>query len=79
MFVGLGVSGVVPVIHGVSQDGYQQLDQRMGLTWVLLEGGLYIFGAFLYGVSLPLDVRSSGLQLISAADTLAGAPIPRSP
>ena len=52
MFVGLGLSGVIPVIHGVLAEGYDPLNARMGLTWVLLQGGLYIFGAFLYAVSL---------------------------
>lgn len=52
MFVGLGLSGVIPVLHGLSFCGYRQLDERMGLSWVLLQGGLYIFGAFLYAVSI---------------------------
>lgn len=52
MFVGLGVSGVVPVIHGSIIYGFNELDERMGLTWVLLEGALYIFGAFIYAVSV---------------------------
>ncbi|KAI0392886.1 hemolysin-III channel protein Izh2 [Xylariaceae sp. FL0594] len=53
MFVGLGVSGVVPVCHGLKIYGYQSLNERMGLNWVLLEGALYIFGAFLYAVRWP--------------------------
>lgn len=52
MFVGLGVSGVIPVLHGLSFYGYRQLDERMSLSWVLLQGGLYIFGAFFYAVSI---------------------------
>ena len=51
MFVGLGLSGVIPVLHGLSFYGYRELDERMGLSWVLLQGALYIFGAFLYAVS----------------------------
>lgn len=47
MFVGLGVSGVIPVCHGLSIYGYRSLDERMGLNWVLFQGFLYIFGAFL--------------------------------
>lgn len=54
VFVGLGVSGIVPVCHGLSIYGYRGLDERMGLNWVLLQGLLYILGAFLYGVSLVL-------------------------
>ena len=57
MFVGLGVSGVVPVVHGVRLYGFEHLNERMGLNWVLLQGLLYIFGAFIYAVSsVPLLV-----------------------
>ncbi|KAI0898454.1 HlyIII-domain-containing protein [Annulohypoxylon nitens] len=52
MFVGLGASGVIPVCHGLSIYGYQALDDRMGLNWVLFQGFLYIFGAFLILTSL---------------------------
>ncbi|RWA09300.1 hypothetical protein EKO27_g5824 [Xylaria grammica] len=56
MFVGLGVSGVVPVFHGLTIYGYHSLNERMGLNWVLFEGVLYIFGAFLYAVSKQSSV-----------------------
>ncbi|OTB08716.1 hypothetical protein M426DRAFT_51747 [Hypoxylon sp. CI-4A] len=56
MFVGLGASGVVPVCHGLSIYGYQALEERMGLNWVLFQGFLYIFGAFL-GILTSLWVR----------------------
>jgi len=52
MFVGLGVSGVVPVIHGMRLYGLEHMNQRMGLSWVLLQGFLYILGAFIYAASL---------------------------
>jgi len=51
MFVGLGTSGIVPVMHGIQIYGWQGMEDRMGLTWVLLQGFLYIFGAFIYVVS----------------------------
>lgn len=51
MFVGLGVSGVVPVVHGLTIYGFRELDERMGLSWVLSEGFLYILGAVIYAVS----------------------------
>ena len=51
MFVGLGLSGVIPVIHGTYVYGFWHLDERMGLRWVMIQGALYIFGAFLYAVS----------------------------
>lgn len=52
MFIGLGLSGVVPVIHGVSIYGYSGLEDRMSISWVIAQGTMYIFGAVLYAVSL---------------------------
>lgn len=51
MFVGLGVSSVIPVAHATSIYGFQELNQRMGLSWVILQGALYISGAVIYAVS----------------------------
>lgn len=53
MFVGLGMSGVVPILHALEFYGFSEIDNRMGLSWILLEGGLYTFGAFLYAVRTP--------------------------
>lgn len=50
MFVSLGASGVLPVCQALTIYGYHDLEMRMGLNWVLLQGFLYIFGAFLYAV-----------------------------
>lgn len=52
MFIGLGLSGVVPVIHGVFIYGYSGLEDRMSISWVIAQGAVYIFGAVLYAVSL---------------------------
>jgi adiponectin receptor len=51
MFVGMGISAVVPVLDGISVYGLQQMRRQMGLVWVVLQGALYIFGAGLYAVS----------------------------
>ncbi len=54
MFVGLGLSSVVPVVHALRLYGFRHMDERMGLRWVFLQGALYIIGAFIYAVrSLP--------------------------
>ncbi|KAI2640644.1 HlyIII-domain-containing protein [Hypomontagnella submonticulosa] len=80
MFVGLGVSGIVPVCHAVSIYGYQSLDERMGLSWVLFQGFLYIFGAFLYAIRWPersfpgtFDIWGSSHQLFHILILLAAA------
>ncbi|KAI9148063.1 ADIPOR-like receptor IZH2 [Paramyrothecium foliicola] len=53
MFIGLGLSGVIPMIHGLTIYGYQGLEDRMSLSWVILHGAMYIFGAVLYAVRWP--------------------------
>ena len=50
MFVGFGLSAVFPVLHGVYMYGVEQMQQSMGLYWVILQGSLYILGAALYTV-----------------------------
>jgi adiponectin receptor len=70
MFVALGLSGVIPVLHGLALDGPRVMDQRMGLRYVALEAGLYIFGAGLYVLRWPersfprtFDILGSSHQL----------------
>lgn len=50
MFVGFGFSAVFPVLHGVYMYGVEQMQQSIGLYWVILQGSLYILGAALYAV-----------------------------
>ncbi|KAK5632968.1 hypothetical protein RRF57_008682 [Xylaria bambusicola] len=80
MFVGLGVSGVIPVCHGLMMYGYRSLNERMGLNWVLFQGALYIFGAILYAVRWPertspgtFDIWGHSHQLFHILILLAAA------
>ncbi|KAH6646394.1 hemolysin-III channel protein Izh2 [Truncatella angustata] len=80
MFVGLGVSGVLPVCQGITIYGYKDLEERMGLNWVLLQGFLYIFGAFLYAMRWPersapgtFDIWGSSHQLFHILILFAAA------
>lgn len=50
MFVGLGASGVVPILHGLQMYGFEAMNERMSLGLVVLQGLIYMFGAFLYAV-----------------------------
>lgn len=50
MFVGLGASGVVPMVQGIQTYGFEAMDERMSLRLVILQGLIYMFGAFLYAV-----------------------------
>lgn len=57
MFVAMGLSAVFPVIHGVELYGVSEMRNREGLTWLVLQGFLYIFGAGLYAVCIYTFVR----------------------
>ena len=50
MFVAMGLSAVVPVIHGVKMYGVHVLEKKIGLSWLFGQGVLYIIGAGLYAV-----------------------------
>ncbi len=58
MFVGMGISAVFPVLDGLKTFGLQAMEKQMGLSWLVLQGALYIFGAGLYAVSYTLDFRA---------------------
>lgn len=51
MFVAMGLSAVFPVFHGLKLYGYVQLERQIGLSWMVLQGALYIAGAGIYAVS----------------------------
>lgn len=53
MFVGMGISAIIPVLDGMRMFGLHAMENQMGLSWVVLQGALYIFGAGLYAVSRP--------------------------
>ncbi|KAJ4389712.1 hypothetical protein N0V93_007184 [Gnomoniopsis smithogilvyi] len=80
MFVCLGVSGVVPVVHGITVYGYQELNERMGLSWVIFQGFLYILGAFIYAIRWPerlfprtFDIWGSSHQIFHVLILMAAA------
>ena len=52
MFVAMGLSAIFPVLHGIELYGINEMRDRIGLTWLVLQGFLYILGASLYAVSL---------------------------
>ena len=51
MFVAMGLSAVFPVLHGLRVYGVAQLEKQIGLSWLVLQGILYVLGAVLYAVS----------------------------
>ena len=50
MFVGFGLSAVLPVFHGAYVYGIEHMNYSIGLGWVLLQGFLYVLGAVIYAV-----------------------------
>lgn len=53
VFIGLGLSGVFPMIHGFHTYGIRTLVLEMGFLWVLISGALYILGALIYANKIP--------------------------
>lgn len=53
MFVGLGLSGVIPALHYVITDGFWHAINKAALGWLVLMAFLYIFGAVIYAARIP--------------------------
>ena len=53
MFVALGLSAVFPVLHGLKVYGLHQMHKQIGLSWLVLQGVLYIAGAGIYAARIP--------------------------
>lgn len=50
MFVAMGLSAIFPVLHGLQLYGIRNMNSRIGLSWLVLQGCLYILGAAVYAV-----------------------------
>lgn len=53
VFVGLGLSGVVPSLHFVISEGLIKATTMGQMGWLLLMATLYITGACLYAARIP--------------------------
>lgn len=53
VFVGLGLSGVVPTLHFVISEGLFKATTMGQMGWLLLMAALYITGACLYAARIP--------------------------
>lgn len=58
MFLAMGLSAILPVVHGVVLLGVAQMERQMGLFWVILQGSLYVIGAIIYAVGLFAEINS---------------------
>lgn len=61
-----GLSAVIPVIHGLFLYGHKQMEQQMGLSWVILQGVAYISGAGLYAVNDSTNRPNVSLTVLQA-------------
>ncbi|CAC9887834.1 unnamed protein product, partial [Aureobasidium pullulans] len=80
MFVAMGLSAVIPVLHGISLFGVEQLQRQMGLSWLVLQGVLYVSGAAIYAARIPerlkpgsFDIWGSSHQIFHVLVLLAAA------
>jgi len=55
MFTSMGLSAVIPVIHGLQMYGTAQLEKQIGLSWLVSQGVLYIAGAAIYAVGSAMS------------------------
>ena len=58
MFVAMGLSAIFPVVHGLVLYGVTSMERRIGLSWLVLQGVLYIGGAGLYAVGASSVYRT---------------------
>lgn len=50
MFLAMGLSAIIPVIHGLRLYGLERMVGLIGLPWLISQGGMYVIGALLYAV-----------------------------
>jgi len=53
VFIGLGLSGVIPAMHYVITNGFHDAIYEAALGWLSLMAILYIIGAVIYAARIP--------------------------
>jgi adiponectin receptor len=78
MFVLMGLSAVIPMVHGIRVYGYAYMRDAAGMNWVVFQGALYIIGAGLYAARIPekwspgtYDIWGSSHQIFHVLVVLA--------
>lgn len=66
----MGLSAVVPVLHGLKLYGLQEMNDRISLVWLVTQGFLYVLGAGLYAVSF--STSDGQIHEWSLSDSLSG-------
>ncbi|KAF2718855.1 HlyIII-domain-containing protein [Polychaeton citri CBS 116435] len=79
-FVAMGLMAIFPSIHGLLLYGLAQLELRIGFSWLVTQGVLYITGAAIYAARIPerwkpgqFDLFGSSHQIFHVLVVLAAA------
>ncbi|KAJ9604594.1 hypothetical protein H2200_010708 [Cladophialophora chaetospira] len=59
MFIGMGISAIFSVFDGLKMFGWEDMEKQIGLSWLVLQGTLYILGAGLPGFQKHGTLESS--------------------
>ena len=53
MFIAMGLSAIIPVLHGLRIYGINGMEDRIGLWWLIAQGVTYVVGATIYAMRIP--------------------------
>ncbi|KAK6347175.1 hypothetical protein TWF696_007251 [Orbilia brochopaga] len=67
MFVAMGLSGVLPLLHGMQLRGLAEASRRCGMPWLLAEGVSYIIGAGMYAARVPERWQPGRFDIVGAS------------
>ncbi|KAH7083415.1 putative membrane protein [Paraphoma chrysanthemicola] len=79
MYSGLGLSFIIPIVHGISKFGWETQMWRMSLDWMALMATFNLVGGAMYGMRIPekwypyrFDVWGSSHQIMHCLVICAG-------
>jgi len=67
LFVSMGLSGVIPVIHGMFAFGPSRMDRTISLKWLIGQGVLYTTGAVIYAMRIPESIKPGWFDLVGSS------------
>ena len=67
MFVSLGMSSAIPIVHGYLLYGIDNMSRQIGLRWFLFGGSLNILGAIIYAARFPERLRPGEFDILGSS------------
>lgn len=67
VFLGVGLSGVLPAFHTLWIYGIRGTEERMGMRWFVMQGLLYVAGAGIYAARVPEKSAPGRYDLLGAS------------